>query len=151
MRPSLRFLALVVVGWVGVRAMTLGAVPGAEIFSIGPSEAKPPPPIAATQFPPIEPVQPAGSEYFAPAPYYAQGPQPWPIRFEPIPIPVYYPSAPRPAASPAVWAPIVPQLVPNLYAPAPALDQWPLAQMSAPLPAPRQSRVVLPSQVLQSH
>ena len=41
-RPSLRFLGLAVLGWAGLRAATLGALPGAEIFRIDPSEAKPP-------------------------------------------------------------------------------------------------------------
>ena len=54
MRPSLRFLALAVVGWAGIRAVMLGVLPGAEIFSIMPSEAKvqPPPivPCATTRF-----------------------------------------------------------------------------------------------------
>jgi hypothetical protein len=58
MRPSLRFLGVAVVGWVTVRAATVGALPGAEIFRIDRSEAKVPP-IAATQFPPIEPIQAA--------------------------------------------------------------------------------------------
>ena len=58
MRPSLRFLALAVIGWAGIRAATLGALPGAEMFKVERSEAKPPPPIVATQFPPIDPVDP---------------------------------------------------------------------------------------------
>ena len=58
MRPSLRFLGLVVFGWAGVRAATLGVLPAAEIFQIAPSEAKPPP-IVPTHFPAIGPVQPA--------------------------------------------------------------------------------------------
>ena len=56
MRPSIRFLALALFGWAGVRAATLGVLPGAEMFSIEPSEAKAPP-IVPTQFPPIEPVR----------------------------------------------------------------------------------------------
>ena len=43
MRPSLRFLAVAVFGWAGLRAATLGAIPGAEIFRIDPTEAKTPP------------------------------------------------------------------------------------------------------------
>jgi hypothetical protein len=57
-RPSLRFLAVAVLGWAGVRAATLGVLPGAELFQVQPGEAKTPP-IVATQFPPIEPVEPA--------------------------------------------------------------------------------------------
>ena len=40
MRPSLRFLGLIVIGWAGVRAATLGKLPGAEMFGIERSEAK---------------------------------------------------------------------------------------------------------------
>ena len=58
MKPSLRFLALAVFGWAGVRAWSLGALPDTELFQTGRSEAKAPP-IAATQFPPIEPMQPS--------------------------------------------------------------------------------------------
>lgn len=58
MRPSLRFLGLAVVGWAAVRSYVLGVLPGTELFRIGQSEAKVPPPIA-TQFPAVEPVEPA--------------------------------------------------------------------------------------------
>ena len=58
MRPSLRFLAVAVVGWAGIRAATLGALPGAELFKVEPAHATPPP-IVQTQFPPVEPVAPA--------------------------------------------------------------------------------------------
>ena len=54
MRPSLRFLALAVFGWAGVRAATLRVLPGADLFKVERSEAKPPP-IVATEFPPVEP------------------------------------------------------------------------------------------------
>ena len=55
MRPSLRFLGLAVVGWIGVRAAPLGILPGGELFHIERSEAKTPA-IVPTAFPPIEPV-----------------------------------------------------------------------------------------------
>jgi hypothetical protein len=67
MRPSLRFLAVAVIGWAGVRAYALGALPGAELFRIKSSEAKMPP-IVETQFPAIEPVEPATPLYQAQAP-----------------------------------------------------------------------------------
>jgi hypothetical protein len=51
---------VVVFGWTGVRAATLGVLPGAETFQVAPSEAKVPA-IASTEFPPIEPIQPASS------------------------------------------------------------------------------------------
>ena len=72
MRPSLRFLALAVVGWAGVRAATLGRLPGAELFRIDRSEAKSPAPIVQTEFPPIERVEPAAT--FAPPAQVAAAP-----------------------------------------------------------------------------
>ena len=53
MRPSLRFLAVAVIGWVGVRAAALGILPGAEMFSIERSEARVPPsaPVTVTSRP----------------------------------------------------------------------------------------------------
>ena len=63
MRPSLRFLAIAILGWVGLRAAMLGSLPGAGLFRIERSEAKVPT-IAPTQFPRIEPV----AIHAAPAP-----------------------------------------------------------------------------------
>src|SRR5205823_5697354 len=57
-RPSLRFLALAVVGWAGIRAASLGLLPGAELFRVERSEAKAPA-IVPTQFPVVEPIEPA--------------------------------------------------------------------------------------------
>jgi hypothetical protein len=95
MRPSLRFLAIVVFGWAGVRAATLGVLPGAELFRIEKSEAKVPP-IVPTEFPPIEPVAPAAVQAMPQPQYapmaYAQAP------IRPVMVPVYYSaqvSAPR--------------------------------------------------------
>ena len=39
MRPSLRFLALAIIGWGGFRAATLGTLPGASVFAVEPSQA----------------------------------------------------------------------------------------------------------------
>jgi hypothetical protein len=57
-RPSLRFLALAVVGWAGLRAATSGALPGATLFGFQRSEPKVPL-IVPTRFPAVEPIQPA--------------------------------------------------------------------------------------------
>ena len=65
MSASLRFLALAVVGWAGVRAATLGALPGTEAFTLGRAEpvrvaeTSDVPAIVPTEFPAIEP---AGAE-----------------------------------------------------------------------------------------
>ncbi len=143
MRPSLRFLALAVFGWVGVRAATLDAVPGAELFKVKPSEARAPP-IVATEFPPIDPVEPAAQ--FMPASMYYGPPaaaQAVPIRLQPVTVPVYYASAPAPAPR---ATPILPEPRPAFYAPSPALDEWPLSRIAATSMPPRRSAVVLPSQ-----
>jgi hypothetical protein len=58
-----RFLVLVVAGWAGIRAMTLGAVPG---FTVSYAKEMPAsgrlPPIVATQFPALPPVEAAAFE-----------------------------------------------------------------------------------------
>ena len=111
MRPSLRFLAVAVFGWAGLRAATLGVLPGAELFRIGRSEAKPPP-IVPTQFAPIEPVVPAAPDAYA---QYVSAAYPQPP-FQPVMVPVYYAaqiSAPaaHAAASAAMAAGVIGSLV----------------------------------------
>jgi hypothetical protein len=112
-RPSLRFLAIAVVGWSGLRAATLGVLPGAEIFRIERSEAKAPA-IIPTEFPPIVPVASFGSDDaaamysasnpYAPAPPYSPTPQS-------IVLPVYYPQAAAPSSS--VGSTLVTTLMPE--------------------------------------
>jgi hypothetical protein len=146
-RPSLRFLGLAVIAWAGVRAATLGALPGAEIFSIEPSEAKPPP-IAATQFPGIEPIQPANADYMRMTDPYAAG-----LAYSAaassrraIAVPVYYPAAySAPRATPALSA-VLPEPRPHFYAPIPALDEWPLSRIAATSLPSLRSNVVAPGQ-----
>lgn len=110
MSAPLRFLLMVVVGWTGVRAMTLGAIPG---FTV--SYAKEPsrdlPPITPTSFPPLPPVirdypqqeqPPAGYARFPaiPAGYY-------PAYASYVPYPAYTPyssaSSPRPIPPRPQW------------------------------------------------
>jgi hypothetical protein len=142
MRPSLRFLALAVVGWAGLRAATLGALPGAEIFRIDRSEAKPPPPIVPTQFPAIEPVEPATpvvtAANSAPAPIqYVQGVIGVPIAIRPGVVPVYHlpPAAPAPSVAPSIQpahlTDILPEPALNFYSPFPPLGQEPMSRMAA--------------------
>lgn len=103
MRPSLRFLTLAVVGWAGFRAVSLGALPGANIFEVTRSDAKPPP-IVPTQFPAIEPIEPATpilpagdaqaappmvAAASAPAPQYIQGTIGVPVAMRPGMVAVY--------------------------------------------------------------
>ena len=60
MRPSLRFLALAVIGWAGFRIGTIGTLPDLQLFHAGLAGTKVLP-VAQTRFPAIEPVQPATS------------------------------------------------------------------------------------------
>lgn len=151
MRPSLRFLALAVVGWAGIRAATVGALPGAEIFSIERSEAKAPAPIVPTEFPPIDPLEPVAPADFAAAgmPYpQARRPMPMPVR--PVAVPLYYVAASPAAAGvpvqPARLANLLPSPAPAFYAPIPALDEWPLSRIAASSMPPIRSTVAAPGQ-----
>lgn len=143
MRPSLRFLALAVLGWAGFRAATLGILPGAEIFRIDPSEAKAPP-IVPTQFPPIEPVAPA-----PPMATYAYGPYGGMPPIRPVAVPVYYPAqaaAGGQSRFPALDS-LVPAPRPQYYSPSyAALDEWPVSRIAANAMPPLQSSVVAPRQ-----
>lgn len=151
MRPSLRFLIVALVGWTGLRAATLGIIPGAEIFRIDRSEAKPPP-IVPTQFPPIDPVDPAaaamaGSAMGPPGTYY---PQPYPasLAIRPIAVPVYYAAASAPPSAPPHLTAVLPEPRPQFYAPIPALDEWPLSRIAATSMPPLRSSVVGPAESL---
>jgi len=138
MRPSLRFLAIAVVGWAGVRAATLGMLPGAQLFRIERSEARAPA-IVPTRFPPIEPValQAADAE---PAEYpsaaypqyaqYASYAQP-PMR--PMLVPVYY-AAPVSSPAPQRLRPIDGLMPPPrdaFYPSTPALDDMPMSRLAS--------------------
>jgi hypothetical protein len=145
-KPSLRFLAVAVIGWTGVRAATLGVLPGAEIFRIDPSEAKAPP-IVPTQFPPIEPIPPAGSDSasteFTPAALmYGQGSAPS-AAARPI---VYYSPPPASVATPVASSLREPR--PQFYSPIPVLDEWPLSRLASIASPPLQSTVVTPARSL---
>lgn len=132
MRPSLRFLALAVFAWAGLRTAMVGAFPGAELFRIDRSEAKVLP-ITPTQFPPIEPVEATATE------------QPWAAQAQPISS--YSPvalidairallSANARAIAPAriTATPVADGLqVPKaqFFLPTPQLDEWPLSRLAS--------------------
>jgi hypothetical protein len=127
----LRFLVVVVLGWTGVRAMTLGAVPGFTMsYAKEPSRALPP--ITPTSFPPLPPIVGA----------YPQQPLPLAYpQFAPIPAGYYAAYAPYPAASAS--HPIPPR--PQWQLPGSTIALADDAQYSsfAAFP-PRQSRPVQP-------
>jgi hypothetical protein len=109
----IRFLALVLAGWAGVRAVTLGAVPGFTVSYAKERSASALPPIVATRFPPLPPVQQA-----------------------PPQVPAYYPAYPPMAAPAGYYVPygypyaVAPPSKPQPIPPRPA---WHLA--SSPSPA----------------
>ena len=138
MRPSLRFLGLVVIGWAGVRAYTVGAIPGPSLSLIERSEAKPAPPITPTEFPPIEPVQTAAAAPVAAYPdYYApQPPQAVPVQVRPVAVPVYYYGVnsvrvPLPPAQPVSSAYMLPEPRRPLYAAGSERDESPFSVLAS--------------------
>ncbi len=155
MSQSVRFIAFALIGWVGLRALSLGLIPGGEAIAFDRSArgAAPLPLVATTMFAPVEPVEPATLVPPHPAVY----PQPYPV---PYAVPVYAAGLPqaryRPAgrstaalALPSSWGPE--EAVEFSLAPAAAryagstlpLEQWPLAAIArgpgSPLPRRAQS------------
>lgn len=153
MRPSLRFLTLVLAGWAGVRVAMLGGLPGSEMFTIERSEAKLSP-IIPTQVPDLPPVAPAAIMAAAPAYPIAALPPGMsytPGAVPPVVVPIYYRYAdapPPPSYREARLTPIIPASQPIFYSPVPQLDDWPLSRIaSAAMPA--RSRPAVPFQTDQ--
>lgn len=167
MSPSLRFLTLALVAWAGVRAATLGIIPAGDLLSVQRSEAREPPPLVATEFPPIQPLAgvPPGyaSEELVAAGYTRGGATaalpPARVRTRVIEVPYYVTAA---ASSPGIPprrtslrgalpepTPAVYDSGPAFYAPVPALDQWPLSRFaSSGMPAQRSNVIGAPGQSL---
>lgn len=144
MRPSLRFLALVTLGWAGVRAYELGALPDGSFRLIERSEAKTAPSLVPTEFPPIEPVQTADAQPVSPYPnlYGMQNGQITPIQIRPVAVPVYYGvntvHVPLPPARPVEAPSSLPEprraiyaQVPELYAQLPDTEQNPFSRLAS--------------------
>lgn len=150
MSQSIRFLGLAVMAWAGVRAVSLGLVPGTQAFAFDlPQKAGAAtiPPVQPTQLPPIQPMAPPSTPYAAvPAypgyGYPAYGPY-GPAFAGGYPVPV-----PMPAAAARVSPPIVQYIsVPAPIAQPPAAypylqpgepqEQWPETAFAAPVPGPQ--------------
>ena len=110
MSASLRFLVIAVVGWAGVRAATLGTLPGTEAFTLGRAEqvrvaaTSDVPAIVPTEFPPIDPVAQEMSPLDAqlmPGPRY---PMAYGARPTAAAIPIYYYPVSIPGGAPLVQA-----------------------------------------------
>lgn len=153
MKPSLRFLALVAIGWAGLRAATLGALPGAEVFRIDPGVAQQPrQAVIPTEFPPLEPVLPLADawgteEQPAALPISPLGRPPVarphyyrasaPVYYEPMPEPMPERLPGQPARmSRTAW-----DERPAFYSPLPRLDEWTLVPTAASIPERRSSVV----------
>lgn len=151
MSGPVRFLLLAMVGWAGIRSATLGVVPGAELFT--PARARPTlPPIVATVFPPLEPVNshaaPAAGDFGNPA---QSGLNPVPAA-----APVYYYPVPagysRSPAEPirarqASYTALLPEPAPLFYSPVPELDDWPISRIASASPPLRSGPAPLPGAV----
>lgn len=137
MSASIRFLGFAVLAWAGVRAASLGLIPGTEGLA-PPAEAatRPPMPLADNGFtPPAPAMAPAGAPAAAPSLYgpYAAYPA-YPAYPQPVAVPYYYPlpaampraAAPRP--QPSAWDGVVPT-------PRPLYDGWGVAE------PPRETRL----------
>lgn len=168
MSASLRFLAVAVIGWAGVRAATLGMVPGSDAFSLSRDKASPQ--VASADVPAIMPTEfPAIAPDPALSPLPAAGPGGMPMmmaaaypQFVQIPVPVVrypagtapYPTAfHQPASLPAPpprrpLTQILPDPEPLFYSPLPQLDDWPLSRMASAAIPPRRSSVAEPRQSL---
>ena len=172
MRPSLRFLALAVVGWAGFRAATLGMIP-TGFSSFGPSEVKAPPPIVPTDFPQVEAVTPAAPNYapvpaavapvatppipiaatsVAPAIQYVQGVIGVPVRMRRGVVPVYQLPAVHAASAadvpppPTRLADASPTPAPVFYAQLPMLGDWPLSRVAGMSRATTSSTPTFPAE-----
>ena len=168
MSASLRFLAVAVIGWAGVRAASLGMIPGSDAFTLSRNKAGPQ--VAAASVPALMPTEfPAIDPGPALSPLAAAGPEGMPQmtaaaypQFVRVPVPVFqypvgYPSYPPPAYHPAALpapAPrrpltqILPDPEPLFYSPIQQLDEWPLSRMASAASPPRRSTVAEPRQSL---
>lgn len=149
MSAPLRFLSLVVVGWVAVRATMLGTVSG---FTVGYAKPMPPPPpVIPTEFPQLAAAEDPSAEGWPPLLESSSLQHSAP----PPPPPVYYPAY-RGYSAPANYAqaPLAPRPAWSLAAARADPPAWPASAERAvypllpPLPPlafpPRQSRPAAP-------
>jgi len=166
MSAPIRFLVLLVAGWAGVRAASLGMIPGIDTGyakSLPWAEAKPPAvgevPLA-TEFPPLPPVDAAYAQQWTEQQQWAeQQPMPYPPALAPamaaVPVPARVPAAyyaypyMLPAAAPREPIPPRPEWQlpssdpvesPAFYTPIEPIEKWEVAELEA-LPQARSSPV----------
>jgi hypothetical protein len=150
MSQSIRFIGVALFAWAGVRAISLGLVPGTQALAFD-LPANPPPTLPSVQptpLPPVEPMQPQAPSQIAYGPYPPYGSYPpygpysgyGPYRPYPAyaPYPVY---VPMPAAAPGqsvppqyAYAPPEPQSANPYFAPVAPMEQWPEIAFADPVP-----------------
>jgi hypothetical protein len=137
MSASIRFLGFAVFAWAGVRAASLGMIPGVDALTPAASAATTPAalPVAGQYSPPPAPAplgpgmgQAYGS-YAYPPPYagYPAYPQPVAVPYY-YPVPAALPRAPAPLSRHSAWDEVAPT-------PKPLFDGWGLAE------PPRETRL----------
>ncbi len=149
MSNSIRFLGLAVIAWAGVRAISLGLVPGAEALAFDVQGRQPAAPllpaVQPTVLPPIEPVAPqglpAGATSYGAYPAYAPyaGHQGYPGY---APYPVYVPvAAPGRSSPPQVYyigqPPAAPMPQQAYLDPVAAREQPQQLAFAGPVPRPQ--------------
>lgn len=160
MSQSIRFLGLAIFAWVGVRAVSLGLVPGTSALAFDrPSTRpavpdKPPslPPIAPTPLPQIGAVapaydQPPGSAGATAYPYAAAYGWPPFMPYPAGPSVRYYIQAPvvrsamqsAPAQSAPAWTAIAPMPQGRYFPETPVLDEYPTLRAAAAASRPVQN------------
>ena len=127
MSAAIRFLGVALAGWVGLRAVALGLVPGAEAFAVIPGFT--PAPEIAYDPPPAASVEVA----------YAALPAAHEAAFVAPSLPPRH--LPTPAVDAALARSVVaPAPPPVWFTPPPKLDDWPLSRIASTSQSTRQSR-----------
>ena len=133
MSASIRFLGIAVLAWAGVRAASLGLIPGTQSLTPPAEAATPPTTRLARSEVPATPPAPPSLQPPALSPYAPYGAYPaypgYPAYPQPIAIPYYYPV---PAALPRAAAPAAPRRASAWDEvrpmPQPLFDGWGLAE-----------------------
>ena len=148
MSASIRFLGFAVLAWAGVRAASLGLIPGtASLTPVAATATRAPPAIDETRFtPPAPPMPAAGPMAGAPYPAYPGYPgQPayaaYPFYPQPVAVPVYYPApafhrAAMPRGRPSGWSQVAPSPEPLSDGPEVA-EPRPATRLASTSAAPR--------------
>lgn len=128
MSAAIRFLGVALAGWIGLRAASLGLVPGAEALAVIPGFT-PPPQIALYDPPsPAPPIQTAART--TPA-------VPSTLSAAAITLPRTF--SPTPATDALTQPRRTPEPKPEWFSPIPQLDDWPLSRVASSSRSRRQS------------